>query len=115
MDTPKKNESLKNRKVFRDEKRIAGVPSKIFIGFLGISGAMCFLNIYLGAFFGVVILTTLYVIHKDDPDAFAFVTASLTRPMFYTVGNPDKLSVKIVDENIDESLTFTPQLSDQSE
>lgn len=111
MDMPKKNEALKNRKVFKDEKRIAGIPSRIFVGFCGMAGAMAFLNIYLGIFFGVVMLTTLYVIHKDDPDAFAFVTASLTRPMFYHVGNPEKMSVKIVDENIDDSLTFTKNLN----
>ncbi len=111
MNTPQKNEALKNRKVFTDEKRYFNVPSKIFVGFIGLGFAMFFISKILSIFFTAVTLTTLYIIHKDDPDAFTFAIASLFRPLFYAVGNPQAIAVKIVVEEHDETLTFVNNLS----
>ncbi len=108
MDTaPQKNPALKNRKVFVEEKRIIGIPSVYVAGMIGFSFGFCMLNVFLGVFFGVVMITTLYVIHRDDPSAMVFVTSALYRPSSYYVGLPEHIGVMIVDESIEDPDSYT--------
>lgn len=64
------DDSLRNVSVMNDEGLMYGLPSKLFIGGAGLSILLTFmLPWYIGVVFGVVYFSSMYSIHKDDPQA----------------------------------------------
>lgn len=84
------NPSLKNSSVFKHQKIVAGLPDKVFVIalFITLSGAFLFfkLGLFIGFtlsfFFAYIVFKPLYLIHRDDIDAWRIYIKATHSPTY---------------------------------
>lgn len=110
------NPSLKNSSVFKHQKIVAGLPDKVFVIalFITLSGTFLFVKLglllgtVLSIFFAYIVFKPLYLIHKNDIDAWriyikatyspTYLDSSYTTPKkIFVVKGDSLLSIKELD------------------
>jgi type IV secretory pathway TrbD component len=90
-----RNPNLKNKAVFTHQSLVAGIPTKVLISTLLLTAfsAMVFckyLPLWLGLIISValalLILVPVYLLHKEDPEAYIVWMRSLWAPSRLTAG-----------------------------
>lgn len=100
-----RNPNLKNKAVFTQHHMIWGIPSRVFVGtlFLTFFSAFVFCK-YLPLWIGIpaslvlafVILLPVYLIHKEDPEAYIVWMRSLFAPFRLSAGRSVRRRVLIL-------------------
>ncbi|HBO8052927.1 TPA: hypothetical protein L5C56_006480 [Pseudomonas aeruginosa] len=91
MQHPQLNPDLENKSAFVQRRESFGIPTKIWVGVMGMGlialfGSLYIFGVWLGLLVGtvmcLVITMPVFMIHKEDPDAWIFWLQSLTAPDF---------------------------------
>ncbi|WP_263147676.1 hypothetical protein [Pseudomonas sp. RIT-PI-AD] len=111
-----RNPNLKNKAVFTQRDMILGIPARVFIGtlFLVAFAAVVFcvyLPIYLGLgsslVMGLLVLIPVYLVHKEDPEAYIVWLRSLFAAARLTVSRSTRRRVLLLSRRADGSLQVT--------
>jgi hypothetical protein len=93
------NEKLKNLRSFSDAALVMGIPSKLFGACLIMSLAvMALFSKFFGAILLIAIILPLYVIHKDDEEAWSLYLSEFSSPDIYTFEIEDISPIIIIDD-----------------
>lgn len=87
------SDALSHVTVLNDEDLIGGIPTKIFWPAVAFTVILIYaIPWYLGALFGVIFFTTMFTIHKDDPQALeAWMKVAFSRFTNQWIGGTHKL------------------------
>lgn len=112
-----RNLNLKNKAVFTQRDSILGIPSRVAIATLLLVGfAAVVFCVYLPVFIGILcslligllVLIPVYMIHKEDPDAYMVWLRSLFVATRLTVRRSTRRRVLLLSRRSDGTLQVTP-------
>lgn len=111
-----RNPNLKNKAVFTQRDLILGIPSRVFIAtmFLVAFGAVVFciylpttLGIAASLVIGLLVLIPVYLVHKDDPEAYMVWIRSLFAAARLSVSRSVRRRVLLLSRRSDGNLQVT--------